>query len=230
MTEVATVGVVGGGLMGHGIAQVTAAAGYDVVLRETDEQRLAAGLGAIEAQLARAVDKGRASQQDAAATRARVQGTTDYTALAGCDLVLEAITESLPAKLELWRALDPVVKPEAIFATNTSSLAVVEQAAATSRPQRFVGIHYFNPAQVMKLVEVVRCVTTGDEAYAEALAFAEGLGKLAVQTQDKAGFIVNPVSPSTIWLAPPLILTAGQADTLVAALGPALDTAMRSAA
>jgi 3-hydroxybutyryl-CoA dehydrogenase len=191
MAQITKVGVVGAGLMGHGIAQVAAQAGYEVVLREVDDGRLGSGLSRIEKQLARAVDKGRASQEDADAVRARIRGTTDYADLADCDLVVEAITENLAAKLEMWRALDPIVKPEAVFATNTSSLAVIDQAAATSRPERFIGLHFFNPAQVMKLLEVVRCVTTGDEAFETGLAFGERIGKLTVQTKDKAGFIVN---------------------------------------
>ncbi len=191
MTEIRTVGIVGAGLMGHGIAQVTAAAGYDVVLCELNDTALAKGLAAIDQQLARAVAKGRTTAEEAEATRARLTGTTDYAQLADCDLVLEAITESLPRKLELWRALDPIVKPEAIFATNSSSLAVVQQAAATSRPERFVGIHYFNPPQVMKLVEVIRAVTTDEATFATAKAFAEAQGKLAIPTRDSAGFIVN---------------------------------------
>ena len=191
MTEIKRVGILGAGLMGHGIAQVTATAGYDVVVCELDEATLAKGLQKIEKQLARAVEKGRSSQEDADAIRGRLTGTVEHADHVDCDLVLEAITESLPRKLELWRALDQVVKPEAIFATNTSSLAVVEQAAATSRPERFVGIHYFNPAQVMKLVEVIRAVTTSDATFAAATAFAEAQGKLAIPTRDGAGFIVN---------------------------------------
>ena len=123
--------------------------------------------------------------------RGRISGTVHYRDLADCDLVIEAITESLPLKLEMWREVDEIVKPEAVFATNTSSLPVVDQAAATSRPQQFVGLHYFNPAQVMKLVEVIRCVTTSDEAFETALEFARSEGKLAIPTRDKAGFIVN---------------------------------------
>jgi 3-hydroxybutyryl-CoA dehydrogenase len=191
MAQITKVGVVGAGLMGHGIAQVAAQAGYEVVLREVDDERLGTGLGRIEKQLARAVEKGRASQEDADAVRARIAGTTDYADLADCDLVVEAITENLGAKLEMWRTVDPIVKPEAVFATNTSSLAVIDQAAATGRPERFIGLHFFNPAQVMKLLEVVRCVTTGDEAFETGLAFGERIGKLTVQTKDKAGFIVN---------------------------------------
>jgi 3-hydroxybutyryl-CoA dehydrogenase len=123
--------------------------------------------------------------------RGRIAPTTDYGDLAGCDLVIEAITEDLGLKLEMWRALDGIVKPEAYFATNTSSLAVVDQAAATSRPERFLGLHFFNPAQVMALVEVIRAVTTSDEAFQAGLEFAGSLGKKPVQTRDSAGFIVN---------------------------------------
>jgi 3-hydroxybutyryl-CoA dehydrogenase len=185
------VGVLGAGLMGHGIAQVAATAGYKVVLRELDEATLAKGIGKIEKQLARAVEKGKSTQEDADALRARIHGTVDYADLADCDLVIEAITENLALKLEMWKEIDQIIKPEAVFATNTSSLAVIDQAAATSRPGQFVGLHYFNPAQVMKLVEVVRCVTTTDAAFDTALEFARSEGKLAIPTKDKAGFIVN---------------------------------------
>jgi 3-hydroxybutyryl-CoA dehydrogenase len=190
-SEIKKVGVLGAGLMGHGIAQVTAAAGYDVVLREVDDDTLQKGLGKIEKQLAKAVEKGKSSQEDADAVRGRIQGTTDYGDLADCDLVIEAITEDLGRKLEMWKEVDAVVKPEAIFATNTSSLAVIDQAASTTRPAQFVGLHYFNPAQVMKLVEVIRAVTTTDEAFDRAQGFAQSQGKLAIPTKDKAGFIVN---------------------------------------
>jgi 3-hydroxybutyryl-CoA dehydrogenase len=191
MAKIEQVGVLGAGLMGHGIAQVAAQTGYEVVLREVDEQTLAKGISKIEKQLARAVEKGKSSQEDADAVRGRIRGTTDYAELAGCDLVIEAITEDLALKLEMWREVDAIVKPEAVFATNTSSLAVIDQAASTGRPERFVGLHYFNPAQVMKLVEVVRCVTTSDQAFEVALEFARSEGKLAIPTRDKAGFIVN---------------------------------------
>jgi 3-hydroxybutyryl-CoA dehydrogenase len=185
------VGVLGAGLMGHGIAQVSAQSGYQVVLREVDEATLAKGVGRIEKQLARAVEKERITQEACDEIRSRIHGTLDYGELSGCDLVIEAITESLALKLEMWREVDPLVKPEAVFATNTSSLPVIDQAAVTGRPERFVGLHYFNPAQVMKLVEVVRCVTTGEEAFGTALEFARSQGKLAVPTRDRAGFIVN---------------------------------------
>jgi 3-hydroxybutyryl-CoA dehydrogenase len=191
MAKIEKVGVLGAGLLGHGIAQVAAQSGYEVVLREVDEQTLAKGIGKIEKQLARAVEKGKSSQEDADAVRGRIHGTVEYGDLAESDLVIEAITENLGMKLEMWKELDGIVKSEAVFATNTSSLAVIDQAAATGRPGQFVGLHYFNPAQVMKLVEVVRCVTTTDAAFETALQFAQSEGKLAIPTKDRAGFIVN---------------------------------------
>jgi 3-hydroxybutyryl-CoA dehydrogenase len=189
--QIEKVGVLGAGLMGHGIAQVAAQSGYEVVLREVDEATLAKGVGKIEKQLARAVEKGKLSQEDSDAIRGRIKETTHYRELADCDLVIEAITENLALKLEMWKEVDEIVKPEAVFATNTSSLSVIDQAAATGRPERFVGLHYFNPAQVMKLVEVVRCVTSSEEAFETALEFTRSEGKLAIPTKDKAGFIVN---------------------------------------
>jgi 3-hydroxybutyryl-CoA dehydrogenase len=189
--QIEQVGVLGAGLMGHGIAQVAAQVGHEVVLRELDDATLQKGIAKIERQLARAVEKGKSSQEDADAVRARIRGTVDYGDLADCDMVIEAITESLPLKLQMWREVDAIVKPAALFATNTSSLAVIDQAAVTSRPGQFVGLHYFNPAQVMKLVEVVRCITTTDETFDAAIAFARAQRKLAIPTRDQAGFIVN---------------------------------------
>jgi 3-hydroxybutyryl-CoA dehydrogenase len=189
--QIEQVGVVGAGLMGHGIAQVAAQSGYQVVVREVDEATLEKGIGKVEKQLARAVERERMSQEEADGVRGRIRGTVQYRDLAECDFVIEAITESLPLKLEMWREVDQIVKPEAVFATNTSSLAVIDQAAATSRPAQFAGLHYFNPAQVMKLVEVVRCVTTSPETFDTAFHFAESEGKLAIRAKDKAGFIVN---------------------------------------
>jgi 3-hydroxybutyryl-CoA dehydrogenase len=191
MAEIKNVGVLGCGLMGHGIAQVAAQGGYDVVVREVDQATLDKGLGKIEKQLARAVEKGKAEQADADAVRGRIQGTTDYADLADCDLVIEAITEDLESKLEMWREVDGIVKEGAYFATNTSSLPVIAQAAATARPERFLGLHFFNPAQVMKLVEVIRAVTTSDEAFQAGVEFAKSIDKMGVQTRDNAGFIVN---------------------------------------
>jgi 3-hydroxybutyryl-CoA dehydrogenase len=189
--EIEKVGVLGAGLMGHGIAQVAAQSGYQVIVREVDESTLSKGISRIEKQLARAVEKGRSSQEDADAVRGRITGTVQYGDLKDCDFVIEAITESLPLKLEMWQEVDGLVRADAVFATNTSSLPVVDQAAATGRPAQFVGLHYFNPAQVMKLVEVVRCVTTGEEAFETALEFVRAEGKLGIPTKDKAGFIVN---------------------------------------
>jgi 3-hydroxybutyryl-CoA dehydrogenase len=191
MAEIKKVGVLGCGLMGHGITQVAAQAGYNVVVREVDDETLNKGLGKIEKQLARAVEKGKAEQADADAVRGRIQGTTDYGDLADCDLLIEAITEDLGLKQEMWREVDGIVQNGAFFATNTSSLPVIAQAAATSRPDRFLGLHFFNPAQVMKLVEVIRGVTTSDEAFQVGLDFTKQIGKLGVQTRDTAGFVVN---------------------------------------
>ncbi len=189
--EIKKVGVLGAGLMGHGIAQVVATAGYDVVLREVDDAKLEKGIGKIEKQLARAVEKGKAEQADADAIRGRIQGTTSYADLADCDLVIEAITEDLGLKLEMWKEVDGIVKENALFATNTSSLSVIDQAASTSRADKFLGLHFFNPAQVMKLVEVVRGITTTDETFAAGVEFTNSLRKLGIPTRDTAGFIVN---------------------------------------
>jgi 3-hydroxybutyryl-CoA dehydrogenase len=177
--------------MGHGITQVAAESGLEVVVREVDQATLDKGIGKIEKQLARAVEKGRASSEDAEAVRGRIHGTTDYGDLSDCDLVIEAITEDLDLKLAMWKEVDGIARPEAYFATNTSSLPVIDQAASTSRPERFLGLHFFNPVQVMKLLEVIRAVTTSEEAFQAGMDFGKRLGKLTVQTRDTAGFIVN---------------------------------------
>jgi 3-hydroxybutyryl-CoA dehydrogenase len=189
--EIERVGVVGCGLMGHGIAQICAQAGWDVVVREVSEEKLDSGIGKIDKQLARAVEKGKVEQSDAEAVRGRLRGTLDYADLADCDLVIEAITEDLDAKLEMWREVDGVVKEDAFFATNTSSLSVADQAAATGRPERFLGLHFFNPAQVMPLLEVVRAESTADEAATLGFELGEKLGKTTVAAGDNRGFIVN---------------------------------------
>jgi 3-hydroxybutyryl-CoA dehydrogenase len=189
--EISKVGVVGCGLMGHGITQICAQAGWDVVVREADQGKLDGGIAKIEKQLARAVEKGKASQEDADAVRARIEATLDYGALSDCDLVIEAMTEDLGGKLEMWKRVDGIVKEDAIFATNTSSLAVIDQAASTSRPDRFCGMHFFNPAQVMPLLEIVQTVTTSDETLKTAFEVGEKLGKTTVHAKDKTGFIVN---------------------------------------
>jgi len=189
--EISKVGVVGCGLMGHGIAQICAQAGWDVVVREVSQEKLDGGIGKISKQLARAVEKGRAEQSEADAVLGRIQPTLDYSDLADCDLVIEAITEDLGLKLEMWKEVDGVAKDGATFATNTSSLPVAEQAAATSRPERFLGLHFFNPAQVMPLLEVVRADGTGDDAVQLGFELGEKLGKTTVAAQDNRGFIVN---------------------------------------
>ena len=189
--EISKVGVVGCGLMGHGISQVCAQAGWEVVVREVSDERLDAGVGKIEKQLAKAVERGKLEQADADAVRGRIVATTDYADLADCDLVIEAITEDLDAKLEMWRDVDAVVKPEAHFATNTSSLSVAEQAAATSRPERFLGLHFFNPVQVMPLLEVVKAEGTEESAADLGFELGDELGKKTVAAGDNRGFIVN---------------------------------------
>ena len=189
--EIAKVGVVGCGLMGHGIAQICAEAGWDVVVREIDQGQLEKGIGKIERQLGRAVEKGRREQSDADAIRARMTPTLDYADLADCDLIIEAITEDLERKVEMWREVDGVAKPDAYFASNTSSLSVADQAAATGRPERFLGLHFFNPAQVMPLLEVVKAAETGDDAYELGFGVGEKLSKTTVAANDNRGFIVN---------------------------------------
>jgi 3-hydroxybutyryl-CoA dehydrogenase len=189
--EISKVGVVGCGLMGHGITQICAQAGWDVTVRELSQEQLDKGIGKIEKQLARAVEKGKASQEDADAVRARIHPTLDYGDLADSDLVIEAMTEDLGAKLEMWKEVDTIVKDGAVFATNTSSLAVIDQAASTSRPDRFCGMHFFNPPQVMPLLEVVQTITTSDETLKLAFDIGEKLGKTTVHAKDKTGFIVN---------------------------------------
>ena len=191
MAEIKRVGVVGAGLMGHGIAQVAAEAGYDVVLRDIDQGFVDKGRAAIETQLRKAVEKGKKTQEDADAALARVTGTTELDALADRDIVVEAIPEQLDVKRALWAELDPVAAEHTIFATNTSALSVIDQAAVTQRPDRFVGLHFFSPVQRMALVEVVRAITTSDDTMASAEQWVSGIGKQPIPTKDTAGFIVN---------------------------------------
>ena len=188
---ISKVGVVGCGLMGHGISQICAQAGWDVVVRELDQAPLDKGMGKIEKQLGRAVEKGKLEQSDADAVLGRITPTLDYGDLADSDLVIEAITEDLDRKLEMWRELDEIVKDEAFFATNTSSLPVATQADATKRPERMVGLHFFNPPQVMPLLEVVRAEKSADDAVDLGFEIGEKLGKTTVAAGDNRGFIVN---------------------------------------
>jgi 3-hydroxybutyryl-CoA dehydrogenase len=177
--------------MGHGITQICAQAGWDVAVVEIDQGALDKGLGKISKQLSRAVEKGKLEQGDADAVLGRISSSLDYADLAECDLVIEAITENLDAKLDMWGKVDAIVKDDAFFATNTSSLSVADQAAATGRAERFLGMHFFNPPQVMPLLEVVRAQETSDEAYDVGFAVGEKLGKTTVAAGDNRGFIVN---------------------------------------
>ena len=185
------VGVVGCGLMGSGIAQVSAAAGFETVVREVSAELVEKGIKGIEKNLSRLVEKGKISEAVKGEIRGRLKGTTSIDDLKNCDLVVEAIIEQLPAKRELFGALDAICPPATIFASNTSSLTITEIATATKRPQRFVGLHFFNPVPVMKLVEVVRTIATDAEVYDEMVAFGAKLGKTAVRAHDSTGFIVN---------------------------------------
>jgi len=185
------VGVVGCGLMGSGIAQVCAAAGFETLVREVKPELVEKGLKGIEKNLARLAEKGTITAAVQGEIRGRLKGTTAIEDLKDCDLIVEAIIENLPAKHELFRALDGLCPASTIFASNTSSLTVTEIAAATKRPQRFVGLHFFNPVPVMKLVEVVRTIATEPAAYEEMVAFGTKLGKTPVRAHDSTGFIVN---------------------------------------
>jgi 3-hydroxybutyryl-CoA dehydrogenase len=189
--EIRKVGVLGCGLMGSGIAQVAAQAGYDVVVREVEQKFLDKGLGGISKSLGKFVEKGKMQQADMDACIGRLKGTTSLADLAGCDIVIEAIIENAQVKRETYAELDKVVKPDAIFASNTSSLTITELSMATARPKQFVGLHFFNPVPLMKLVEVVRTILTSDESFDTAFAFAKSLGKDAVSCRDNSGFIVN---------------------------------------
>src|SRR5271154_6232986 len=185
------VGVVGCGLMGSGIAQVSAAAGFTTVVREVAPELLEKGLKGVEKNLARLVEKRTITAAASGEIRGRLHGTTVIDDLKDCDLIVEAIIEQLPAKRELFSALDRLSPASTIFASNTSSLTITEIAAATKRPERFVGLHFFNPVPVMKLVEVVRTIATDADVYEEMVAFGAKLGKTAVRAHDSTGFIVN---------------------------------------
>src|SRR5260370_38409509 len=187
------VGVVGCGLMGSGIAQVAAAAGFETVVREGSAELVDKGLKSIEKNLNRLAEKGTITEVVKGEIRGGLKGTTKVEDLKDCDVIIEAIIEQLPAKRELFAALDAICPPSTIFASNTSSLTITEIATATKRPQRFVGLHFFNTVPVMQLFEVVRTISTEPAVYEEMVAFAEKLGKTAVRANDSPGFIVNRV-------------------------------------
>ena len=193
------VGVIGCGLMGHGIVQVAAQGGFTVIACEAEQAFLDKGIGRIEKSLAKlaqkSVEKGKATQEEADAkaseARARIIGTTDKQLLADCDLVVEAIVENLDVKKALFAELGGICKPETIFASNTSSFPIGEMADASGRPNRFVGLHFFNPVQLMRLVEVVRTDATDEDVFAAARAFGEAVGKTPIGCKDTPGFVVN---------------------------------------
>ena len=188
--EIRKVGVLGCGLMGSGIAQVAAMAGFDVAVLEVEQKFLDKGFAGIEKSLAKFAEKG-TIKETPQAVRARLMGTTSMQDLAGCDIVIEAVIENIVEKKKMYAALDGVVKKDAIFASNTSSISITELMTASKRPDRFIGLHFFNPVPLMKLVEVVRTIATANDVFDAAYEFGKKLGKVPVRTSDKTGFIVN---------------------------------------
>jgi 3-hydroxybutyryl-CoA dehydrogenase len=191
MPDIRTVGVLGCGLMGSGIAEVIARAGYQTKVRELNDDLVAGGRARIEKSLGRAVEKGKLEASVRDDVLGRISMTTDLESLRDADIIIEAVTEDIDIKNEMFRTLDAVCPAHTIFASNTSSLTIAEMAAATNRPHRFVGLHFFNPVPVMKLVEVVRTIAVEQDAFATAFDFARSLGKEPVEAKDTSGFIVN---------------------------------------
>ncbi|MDQ6691093.1 MAG: 3-hydroxybutyryl-CoA dehydrogenase [Gemmatimonadota bacterium] len=191
MKEIKAVGVLGGGLMGSGIAQVAAAAGFPTVVREVTESLAAKSRQAIEKSLAKGIERGKTTEGDRDKTLKNLRFVTDLGQLADSDLFIEAVVEDLDVKNSLWSQLNALAKPDAIFASNTSSLTIVAMATASGRPDRMLGLHFFNPAPLMKLVEVVRTITTSEETEQRALAFVRAVGKEPIRAKDNSGFVVN---------------------------------------
>ncbi|MEY2755441.1 MAG: hypothetical protein RJB65_1799 [Actinomycetota bacterium] len=191
MTQIKKVGILGSGIMGSGLAEVAARAGFEVVVRSRSKAAADAMVTSIDKGFAKAIEKGRSTEEERSAVLGRITATDQLTALADCDLVIESVVEDLAVKKALFSELEQIIKPEGIIATNTSTLPVVEMAMVTQRPDKVCGIHFFNPAPMMKLVEIVRPLTASDETIAAATAFAVACGKDAVQVKDRAGFIVN---------------------------------------
>ncbi|MEI7556483.1 3-hydroxybutyryl-CoA dehydrogenase [Candidatus Chlorohelix sp.] len=185
------VGVIGCGLMGSGIAQISAQSGFQVVVHEINDDLLGKGVGRIQGFIGKELEKEKISKEEADNALKRIKGTTNLEDLADCDLIIEAIIENLEEKRKLYATLDKIVKPEAIFTSNTSSITVIEMASATKRQAQFAGLHFFNPVPVMKLVEVVKTLVTNEETIATLLEFSQKLGKRAVLAKDSPGFIVN---------------------------------------
>jgi 3-hydroxybutyryl-CoA dehydrogenase len=190
--EIKKIGVLGCGLMGSGIAQTAATAGYDTIVREVSDDLIAKGFGGIEKSLTKFAEK-RTLKESPDQIRGRLRGTTKFEDLSDCDIIIEAIVENLDTKRETYLRLDDLCKPETIFASNTSSLSITQMMSVTSaqRQQRFIGMHFFNPVPIMKLVEVIRTILTEATVYEDAVAFATSLGKTPVRTSDRTGFIVN---------------------------------------
>ena len=220
MTEIRRVGVLGCGLMGSGIAQVAATAGYDTVVRDVSQQVWDKARSGIEKSLGKLVEKGKLGAADRDAALKRLRFTTTTADLKACDIVVEAVPEDLELKNALWQELDALCAPATLFASNTSSLTIAAMAAATRRGDRFVGLHFFNPVPLMPLVEVVRTVTTSEETFRRAFAFAKSLGKEPVSTKDNSGFIVN-------LLLVPYLLDAIRAVEHRVASVPDIDKAMQ---
>ncbi len=191
MKEIRKVGVLGCGLMGSGIAQVCAQSGYDTIVREISDELHERGIAGVAKRLGRAVEKEKMTGADRDAAVGRLSGTSRLEDLADCDLVIEAVVEDLGVKNEMWRTLDGVCGPKTIFASNTSSLTIADMAAATNRPGRMVGLHFFNPVPVMKLVEVVKTIATDGDVFNTAFEFARSLGKEPITCKDNSGFVVN---------------------------------------
>jgi 3-hydroxybutyryl-CoA dehydrogenase len=189
--HIKTVGVLGCGLMGSGIAQVSAASGYRTIVREVEEPFLKKGMGRIEKFLSDGIEKGKVTAEAKQTTLANLSGTTKLEDLKDCDLVIEAIVENVEEKTKAFGVLDGIVNDRTIYCSNTSSLCITELAARTKRADRFAGLHFFNPVPLMKLVEVIRALTTSDETYQTVFAFAQSLGKEPITAPDKPGFIVN---------------------------------------
>jgi 3-hydroxybutyryl-CoA dehydrogenase len=191
VTNIETVGVLGGGLMGSGIAQVCAASGYTTLVREVSDELCARARAAIVKSFDKAIEKGKATADDKNSALTRITFTTSLKDLEAADIIIEAVVEDLAVKAQMFAELDTLCGPDTIFASNTSSLTVAEIAAATSRADRFVGMHFFNPVPVMKLVEIVRAIKTSERTVERALAFAISLGKEPIRAHDNSGFVVN---------------------------------------
>lgn len=218
--EIKRVGVVGCGLMGSGIVEVCARSGYDVVVREVDDGLLRQGLSRVEGSMARAVERGKLAEEAMRSARGRITGTTTLADLGDADLVVEAVVEKMELKKAVFRELDRLCPPRTIFASNTSSLSITEMASVTSRPQQVLGMHFFNPVPVMKLVELIRGFLTSEETMAAGRRFAESVGKTVVVCKDSPGFIVN-------LLLVPYLLDAVRALELGVATKEDIDTAVQ---